>query len=788
MSWTLLLGLVLILGIMLLASISRRGELAHMAATLDDRERARRLGGAEPKLQHPTIDLSRCLGCATCVAVCPEQGVLEIVHGQAVVVNGARCEGISACERECPVGAINITLSGAEERTDIPALNAELEAVGTPGLFVAGELTAHALIKTAIEQGTRVGEHIAGRVALAQTASLVPASQSHAPMRVTSASPGTFELGSSFSSEAYTAHTNSQAVTDPDLRETAAEVLDLCILGAGPAGFACSLVAKREGLRFVTIDREATVGGTVAKYPRNKLVMTQPVELPLHGKLDRPTYGKEELVELWQRIAHEQQLPIQGGVSFLGLDQDADGIFTVHTDAGTRRARNVCVAIGRRGDPVKLGVQGEQLAKVTYGLMDATGYQDADILVVGGGDSAAEAALALAAQPGNRVTMSYRREGFFRMKATHEEQLRRAAEEGRMQLVFESEVISVEENSAHLSHQATAGTQTLTLANDYVFVLAGGTPPFDLLSASGISFDPALRPKPAAVGERGNGLARALAPAFCFALLSLAWALWHLDYYGLEGTERPVHAKHDMLRPSQGIGLWLGIASVALILANLAYLPRRSPRTRFNWGSLQSWMTSHIATGVLALVCVLLHAAMSPRDTAGGHAFISIVILLVTGAVGRYFYAFVPRATNGRELELSEVTASLGQLAEEFDAGFYKFRERVRGEVFGLIRASQWNSTLSGRILGVLSGQRRLRRTLQQLELDGRQEGVPEEVVQETIRLARAAHKSASMLAHYEDLRSLIGTWRYLHRWGALAMLLLVTVHVVLALVYSEGS
>lgn len=239
MSWTLLLALVLALGVALFAALARRNELRRMEQRVADRERAVRHGSAQAQLQHPVVDLSRCLGCGTCVAACPEDGVLELVHGQALVVNGARCVGHAACERECPVGAITVTIANLAERTDVPVLDERLEAVGTPGLFLAGELTARALIKTAIEQGTRVAGEVARRVA-----------------------------------------------SEPSFD---AETLDLCIVGAGPAGLACALEAKRLGLRFVVLEQEAQIGGTVAKYPRRKLVVTRPVAMPLHGAIPQGT-------------------------------------------------------------------------------------------------------------------------------------------------------------------------------------------------------------------------------------------------------------------------------------------------------------------------------------------------------------------------------------------------------------------------------------------------------------------------------------------------------------------
>src|SRR5262245_47708576 len=215
MSWLFLLGLVLALGIAFLATLSRRSELARMQRGLEQRERSTRDGAAD-LLRHPVVDLSRCLGCGTCVASCPEQGVLELVHGQAVVVNGARCVGHAACERECPVGAITVTVANLAERADVPVVTSELESVSASGLFLAGEVTAHALIKVAIEQGVAAVGEIARRAGFAGPAG---------------------DLG-------------------------------LCIVGAGPAGLAAALEARRLGLDFVVLEQASGPGGTVAKYPR----------------------------------------------------------------------------------------------------------------------------------------------------------------------------------------------------------------------------------------------------------------------------------------------------------------------------------------------------------------------------------------------------------------------------------------------------------------------------------------------------------------------------------------
>ncbi len=739
MSWTLLAVVVAVLGLALFAALARRAELARMAQGVRERDKAVRHGSDKAQLSHPVIDLSRCLGCGTCVAACPEDGVLDLVHGQAMVVHGARCVGVSACERECPVGAITVTIANLGERKDVPALSEGLEAVGSPGLFLAGEVTAHALIKTAIDHGTAVASEVARRVA-----------------------------------------------AEPPGSE---EVLDLCVVGAGPAGLACSLEAKRLGLRFVTLEQEQAAGGTVAKYPRRRLVVSEAVDLPLHGRLERNAYSKEELIELWHEIAAQHELPIMGGEVFSGTERHPDGHYIVRTQSGEWSARNVCLALGRRGTPQRLGVPGEDLPKVAYSLLDARSYQGRRVLVVGGGDSAVETALGLADQPGNQVTLSYRKEAFYRIRGRNEQRMQAALEAGTLQVVFKSQLVAIHAESVELAIVDGPRIERHTLANDEVFVMAGGVPPVELLERSGVSFDPALRPASAPLVEQGTGLTQALACAFAVSLIALVWAVWHADYYLLPAESRPAHEKHAWLRPGMGAGLWMGVSAFLLICGNLLYLLRREPLpglAAIRWGSLRGWMTSHVATGVLAFLLATLHAAMSPRDTAGGHAWTALAVLLLTGAIGRYFYAYVPRAANGRELELSEVKSRLSRMSEGWDQGQRQFRDRARQKVLALIEARQWKSTFLGRVLALVGLQVDLRRLLRELAQEARDEGIAEDHLRETTQLARRAHRTSLMAAHYEDVRALLNGWRFLHRWAALLMVLLVLVHVIYALFYGS--
>ncbi len=734
MSWTLLAGLVIALSVALVATIARRHELAGMQRNLREREVARAQGSHEARLQYPQVDLTRCIGCGVCVKACPEEGVLELVHGQALVVHGARCVGHGLCAAECPVGAIAVTLGDVSQRTDLPAVTEELEAVGTPGLFLAGEVTGYALIRTAIEHGTGVAAAVARRCAAEG--------------------------------------------------ETPQGVLDLLIVGAGPAGLACSLEAKRRGLTFVTIDQEG-IGGTVAKYPRRKLVMTQPVDLPLHGRLARTSYSKEELMDIWQKIAAEHELPIRTGVAFEGLECNVDGEFLVKTAQGTLRSRYVCLAMGRRGTPRKLGVPGEELPKLTYSLLDAQSYRGRRLLVVGGGDSAVEAALGLSEQPGNRVTLSYRKQEFSRIKAKNQARLEEATLNGSVALLTRSEVRRVLPEVVELEMRDCDGrARAYSLPNDEVFVMAGGIPPFKLLERSGVSFDPALRPEAAGRADRGTGLVRAFSVGLLLSLAALAWVTWHADYYGIPRSGRAAHGLHDLLRSSRGLGLALGVTAATLMIVNLLYLARRSPRIPLNFGSLETWMSSHVATGILALLCATLHSAMAPGDTTGGHALWGLCVIIITGSIGRYFYAFVPHAANGRELVLEEVRAQFTRLSERLDQGHRAFADRVRAEIDRLVQVGQWRASFARRLISLLSAQVGVRISLRRLRREAQEQGLGRDQIEEALGLARRAHRTALMASHYEDLRGLMATWRFMHRWLAILTVALVTIHVAVALRY----
>ena len=402
-----------------------------------DRERkeeAAALGIDKPAAQYPYVDPLQCIGCGACVRACPEGDVLGLVGGTAVVVNGLRCVGHGRCEEACPVGAITVGLGDLKGREDVPRLD-ETYQTTVPGIYVVGELGGLSLVRNAVAQGRRVVEHIAGRMRGEPT----PSGEG---------------------------------------------LLDLIIVGAGPAGLSAALTAGSAGLSYVALEREETLGGSLLHYPRRKMVLTQPVDLPPWGALCQEEYAKEALLELFEGMVQDHRLDVRFGEPVVDVRREDDGSFLLRSARGTWRARSVVLALGRRGTPRKLGVPGEELPKVMYRLIDAEGYRGQKVLVVGGGDSAAEAAIGLGRQPGNEVTLSYRREKLVRLKKKNQDALDALMAEGRVRPLFSSQPEEIQPDRVRLRLK----DGTVELENDYVFVFAGGVPPFDFLRKIGVGF------------------------------------------------------------------------------------------------------------------------------------------------------------------------------------------------------------------------------------------------------------------------------------------------------------
>jgi thioredoxin reductase/ferredoxin len=392
------------------------------------------LSSEGPKAQHPKIAMDSCIGCGSCVTVCPEGDVLALINGKAAIVNGHKCIGHGLCAEACPVGAITMVMAKPSAGSDLPVISEEYET-NVENLFIAGELGGLALIKNAVNQGRDSMDAIARRLSL----------------------DGSNENGR--------------------------ELLDVVIVGAGPAGISASLRAAEHGLKAVTLERE-TVGGTVSKYPRAKLVMTSPVEFPLYGRFHKTALSKEELMSFWEKVIGRTDLNIHTSEGVDAVKKESDGLFHIRTAQGEYRSRAVVLAMGRAGTPRKLGVKGEELPHVLYRLIEADHYTDNDILIVGGGDSAVEAAMGLAHQRGNRVTVSYRKGEFSRLKDRNAKRIEEQIRLGNIKVLFNSIPVEFRVGSVAIDCDG----QVRELPNDFVWIFAGGTPPSEFLKASGIAF------------------------------------------------------------------------------------------------------------------------------------------------------------------------------------------------------------------------------------------------------------------------------------------------------------
>jgi len=386
-------------------------------------------GLTEPASLHPKIDPSRCIGSGACVKVCPEGDILGLISGVGKLVTPTKCIGHGACQQACPVDAIDLVFGTEKRGIEIPFVKETFET-NIDGLFIAGELGGMGLIRNAITQGTEAIDYIS------QT-----------------------------------------------LQKTDSKIFDVAIIGAGPAGIAATLQAKKLKLNYLCIEQD-DVGGAILSYPRQKLVMTQPMVIPFHGKFDQKEIRKEQLIALWQHIIRKSGISIHTFEKLEQLEQQKDH-FQIKTSKGEYQTRRVLLAIGRRGTPRKLNVPGERSQKVAYKLIDPEQYRNKAILVVGGGDSAVETAISLAEQPGTEVTISYRRNTFSRIKADNRRRIEHAERDGRVTFCFNSTVSEIHPSNVNLTRDGKG----IQLMNDYVFICAGGELPTALLQKVGIKIE-----------------------------------------------------------------------------------------------------------------------------------------------------------------------------------------------------------------------------------------------------------------------------------------------------------
>jgi thioredoxin reductase/NAD-dependent dihydropyrimidine dehydrogenase PreA subunit len=414
------------------------------------------------RVRLPVIDAARCLGCHACVDACPFD-VLSVDRHVAVVARPDECCGVATCEQACPNGSLRLADEGAP-LTHRPRVDAHLESLDRRGIFLAGDLTGVPLIRNAIAQGTRVVERVAAQVRDDRRRTR-PHPEERDP------APGS----------------RTRAHASPD---GASECVDLAVVGAGPAGLAAALRAKELGLRCVVLE-QSTVAATLRAFPRGKIVHDPPIDLPLEGGLWLRESTKEELVAQWTRIVRAHRLEVREQHKVTGVTGDVgDHVVTSETPEGPRslRAGRVLLAIGRRGTPRPLdaAIAPAAATRVVHALSDARALAGRRVLVVGLGDAAMEAVVALARQPGTTITVSYRGAGFTRGRARNIEEVRRLAANGRVRLVFASSVERVDDGWAVL---CDSGQGPEKLAVDVVLALLGGEPARGLLLRAGIRME-----------------------------------------------------------------------------------------------------------------------------------------------------------------------------------------------------------------------------------------------------------------------------------------------------------
>jgi len=388
---------------------------------------AKKDGLYEPVSLHPVVDPNSCIMTGACIIACPEKDILGILNGKATTINTSQCIGHGACFHACPTQAISLNIGTEKRGVELPHVNQHFET-NVPGISIAGELGGMGLIKNAVEQGRQAVEHIV-----------------------------------------------------KSIDKTHKAPYDLIVVGAGPAGISASLAAKKHGLKSLTLEQD-TLGGTVFTFPRKKVVMTSPMDLPLYGKVKLFETNKTELLDLWNNVVskHEIEIKENSKVESISLVNNAYKVVTLSGEE--YMTKHVLLAIGRRGTPRKLNIPGEGMEKVAYRLLEPENITHENIIVVGGGDSAVEAAMLLAEN--NKVTLSYRKEGFQRIKPKNGEHIKQAMSQGKLDVRFNTNVEMINWEEVVISNGN--GKDKTSLKNDRIYIFAGGELPTQFLDKIGI--------------------------------------------------------------------------------------------------------------------------------------------------------------------------------------------------------------------------------------------------------------------------------------------------------------
>jgi len=685
-----------------------------------------------PASLHPVIDPAICIGSLSCISACPEGDILGVINGAAELIEGANCIGHGRCAAECPVSAIKLVFGTSERGVDLPEVDGEFES-SRPGIFIAGELGGMGLIKNAITQGLQAVTSISERLGNRKN------------------QPGT---------------------------------TDVLIVGAGPAGLAAAVGARHNGLSFRIIDQGAT-GGTIAQYPRQKIVMTEQVKLPIFGKFGRSKLSKEQLLESWAKVTAKADIKVESGLKVEGIGGD-DGSFTVQTtNGGTINARKIVLATGRRGSPRKLGVPGEDLPKVCTRLDDPDEYEGKHVLVVGGGDSALEAAMALSGS-GATVALSYRNERFGKCRRENQDKIADLAEKGGVTLYMGSQVLEVTDKVVRLEHQG----REVQLPNDFVITCLGGELPAEFLKKIGVSLSrhhgethgggtTTIRRRSKTLTETKERASWLVPVLTVLGLVIIAFLLWKgRNYYFLSKAARIRSPLRETMRPG---GLWghgIGIVATLFMLSNFFYAVRKRWRVLKGTSTIRSWLTVHMFVGFMSPIVIAFHAAFMWNNLLATVTFTSLMFVVGAGIIGRFIYGLVPRlggveaSTAMLEARWARDRKSLTELLGDGAAspGGKRLLESLQ-EVKSEAR------TLPGLLLRMPFAWLRRRRIIFGVHsvVHGRQ------TYHLVYELATEMFKLKGQIAFNQKLQRLLAGWRVFHVGLSVLLVVVITAHIGVA-------
>ena len=734
-----LLVTIFVLGFVAPAMVVLRRRVARQAkdhATLQEN----RLDNNVPvRSIHPIIDPEICIGSLSCVQACPVGDILGLVADKAQLMEPSKCIGHGRCAVDCPVDAIKLVYGTLERGIDLPNTDESFESARR-GVYLIGEIVGMGLIRNCFVQG--------------------------------------LELADNLAEHTYTHDENKT---------------DVLIVGSGPAGLACAIGASNLGLNYRLIE-QGTLGGTVAHFPRNKIVMVDDFKIPGHGKIRRGSLSKEDLLKIFKSLTNEFQIPIEEHTRVTGINGH-DGKFEVITTRGTFLASKVVLAIGRRGNPRKLDVDGEELEKVMYGLRESEPYNDRSVLIVGGGDSAIEAACQLADESSAQISISYRKSRFQTCRPENRNKIESHITTGRIQALMDTSVAQISADSVTIACNDTGDKEEVQ--NDYLFVCIGGELPTKFLNDAQISVESfhseqkqggssthTSKPKPSKleIQKRKNKWLSYFLISFGLLIIgSLVWI--GQEYYWIDESFRTSHPLHQFLKPS---GIWghsVGIGATFFMMLNFLYPLRKRWKRMKGTAPIQTWLILHIFVGLMSPVVIGFHAAFLHNNRLATATWLALGIVVLTGLFGRYLYSFVPVA-EGEVLSVEQVESMLRRY--ENRALRHMKNTSSKDQVVALIhKAAHYRPgtnlflTIVGFPFSVLGREVKIRqaRRLFQNPIQ----------FSDFRRSLSELRRVKTQLSVYDNLKKFFGMWRIFHSSLAVFLVLLITLHTGIMLFLGYG-